>query len=114
MRISDWSSDVCSSDLAAERSFLRPDAARGSRELAPLQQLLLQLPARRRPAAGAIALGAQGERPDRPPDHHVHERPWLTLRCTRDAAKGWDDVPRGNASPADHRMIGIAHVHTTV
>src|SRR3546814_8982538 len=87
MRISDWSSDVCSSDLAAERSFLRPDAARGSRELAPLQQLLLQLPARRRPSAGAIALGAQGERPDRQHDHHVHERPWRTRRGPRDRSE---------------------------
>src|SRR3546814_2529412 len=71
MRISDWSSDVCSSDLHAD-AVLRPGAARGG----PLGALLLRAralglhrPADRRTAAdqpagprGAERPGAEGPR----------------------------------------------------
>src|SRR3546814_1208325 len=65
MRISDWSSDVCSSDLGAQPDHLRPGAAR--------QGARLHRRAGRRDAAPARAPeAAPGERP--PDDRRSEER----------------------------------------
>src|SRR3546814_2644714 len=65
MRISDWSSDVCSSDLLGRGFSLRPEGPGGGGQLRPLRdqrQLGVSLPRRRAGAAGCgDARAAAGE-----------------------------------------------------